>query len=385
MDLPTKEDLKTLSEADRGVCVTLYLPTHEAGAATRENAIRFKNRVQEAAARLGERGYDDRDVDQLLGPAQQLIEDNNFWQHQRKGLVLFLAAGERFQYKLPVAPEELTVVSDRFHLKPLLPLLIGDGRFYILAVTLNKVRLLEATRYNVSEIPLGDTPTSMAEALRFDDEAEPTLRAYATAGSGSGTPLQAQGAEEVDRKEDILRFFTVLDNGLRKLLEPRGDRIPVVFVGNVTNFPIYQEANHYNGLMEGFVEDNPEVLSDEALHKRAWEIVAPHFGERREKDAEAFRATQGTDPERAASDLEGVLPASYDSRVQTLFVPLHQHRWGRYDPEARTVEFHDGLDGESHDLYDLAAVHTLLNGGTVYAVEPAEVPGEGEVAAVYRF
>lgn len=385
MDIPTKEDLKTLSDADRGVCVSLYLPTHEAGAATRENAIRFKNRVQDAAARLRERGYDDRDVDTLLSPAQKLIEDNTFWQHQRKGLAMFLAADEQFQYKLPLAPEELSMVSDRFHLKPLLPLLTDDGRFYILAVTLNKVRLLEATRYSVSEVALGDAPTSLAEALRYDDDAEPTLRAYATAGSGSGTPLQAQGAEEVDRKEDILRFFTVLDNGLRKVLEPQGDRIPVVFVGNVTNFPIYQEANHYNGLMEHFVEDNPEVMSDEKLHERAWELVSAHFGERREKDAEAFRAKQGSDAERASSNLEDVLPASYDSRVQTLFVPLRQHRWGRYDPEARTAEFHDEMGTESHDLFDLAAVHTLLNGGTVYAAEPQEVPGEGEVAAVYRF
>ncbi len=385
MELPTKDDLKTLSSAERGVCVSLYLPTHEAGAATRENAIRFKNRVQEAAARLRERGYDDRDTDSLLGPAQALIEDNHFWQHQRQGLALFLAVDEQFQYQLPVAPEELTVVSDRFYLKPLLPLLTDDGRFFILAVTLKHVRLLGATRYSVSEVPLEDAPTSMAEALRFDDDAEPTLRAYATAGGGSGTPLQTQGAEEVDRKEDILRFFTALDNGVRKVLEPQGSRIPVVFAGNVTNFPIYQEANHYQGLLDTFVEDNPEVLSGEALHERAWALVAPHFGQRREKDAEAFMVTQGSDSERAASDLKDVLPASYDSRVQTLFVPLRQHRWGHYDPEARLVALHDHPGTESYDLYDLAAIHTLLNGGTVYAVEPQEVPGEGEVAAVYRF
>ncbi len=385
MDLPTKEDLKTLSDTERGVCVSLYLPTHEAGAATRENAIRFKNRVQDAAARLRERGYDDRDVDTLLSPAQKLVGDNHFWQHQRKGLAVFLAADEQFQYQLPLAPEELSVVSDRFHLKPLLPLLTDDGRFYILAVTLNKVRLLQATRYSVSEVSLEDAPTSLAEALRYDDDAEPTLRAYATAGRGSGTPLQAQGAEEEEPKKDILRFFTVLDNGLRRLLEPQGDRIPVVFVGNVTNFPIYQEANHYNGLMERFVEDNPEVMSDEGLHERAWAVVAAHFGERRGKDAEAFMVKQGSDPAQVGTDLKGVLPASYDSRVQTLFVPLREYRWGRYDPEARTAEFHDEAGTEAYDLFDLAAVHTLLNGGTVYAAEPQEVPGEGEVAAVYRF
>lgn len=300
---------------------------------------------------------------------------------------MFITQGESFQYLLPVAPEELTVVSDRFHLKPLMPLIIDDGRFYILAVNLNHIRLLEATRHSASEVSLRDVPTSMADALRYDDDPEPTLRAYAAAGArgGGGDRLQAQGAEEPDRKENIWRFFKAFDNGLRKILEPQGDRTPIVFAGNVTNFPICQEANHYKGLMESYLEGNPEEMDDETLHERAWEIVAPHFEERRGKDAEAFMVKAGSDPAHASADLRDVLSATHDSRVQTLFVPLNQHRWGRYDPEARTIDLHDEENSDNHDLYDLAAVQTLLNGGTVYAVEPSEIPGEGEVAAVYRF
>jgi hypothetical protein len=33
------------------------------------------------------------------------------------------------------------------------------------------------------------------------------------------------------------------------------------------------------------------------------------------------------------------------------------------------------LIAEDEDLLDLAALHTLLNSGTVYAVEPEQVPG----------
>jgi hypothetical protein len=387
MNIPTNEELRALSQTDREVAVSIFMPTHEAGPETRENHIRFKNRLQEAKMLLSERGYDDKDIDGLLGSAQALVNDEEFWQHQRKGLAMFITPGESFEYRLPVTPEELTLVSNRFHLKPLMPLLTGDGRFYILAMNLNSVRLLEATRYSVSEVPLRDVPTSIDDALRYDDDPEPTLRAYAAAGTrgGGGDRLQAQGAEEPDRKENIRRFFTAFDNGLRKMLEPQGDRIPVVFAGNVSNFPIYQEANHYNGLIDDFVAGNPEEMSDEALHERAWEIVAPHFETRRGKDAEAFRVKAGSDPAHASADLQEILPAAHDSRVQTLFVPLGQHRWGRYDPEARTSEIQGEERADTYDLYDLAAVQTLLGGGTVYAVEPPEIPGEGELAAVYRF
>ena len=385
-NIPTKDELKKLTQAEHGDAVSIYLPTHEAGPDTRENAIRFKNRVQDAENRLNERGYDDRAVDKLLGPAQALIDDNNFWQHQRKGLAVFVSEGENFQYRLPIVPEELTVVSDRFHFKPLLPLLTGDGRFYILAVTLNSVRLLEATRYNVSEVELEDAPTSMEDALRFDDDAEPTSRAFGTGGrGGDGTSLQFQGAEEDDRNTRILRFFTALDTSVRKFLDPQGAQIPLVFVGNVTDFPIYQKANHYQGLLDTYVDANPEVQRDEALHERAWELVAPHFSERRERDAESFMIVRGEDAARASADLKDVLPASYDHRIETLFVPLGQQQWGRYDADARIPELYDDERTGSYDLYDLAAVHTLLNGGTVYVVDPEEIPGGGDLAAVYRF
>ncbi len=58
MQLPSKEDLKALSTAEHAVTVSVYMPTHEAGAATRENHIRFKNRLQEAGELLAEQGYD---------------------------------------------------------------------------------------------------------------------------------------------------------------------------------------------------------------------------------------------------------------------------------------------------------------------------------------
>lgn len=385
MQLPSKEDLKALSAAEHEVAVSIYLPTHEAGAATRENHIRFKNRLQEAGELLVERGYDAPSAEAFLREAQRLVDDAPFWQGQRKGLAVFITEDELLTYKLPVAPDELTVVSERLHLKPLLPLLTDDGRFYILALSLQNARLLEATRYSVSEVPLAGVPTSLAEALRFDDDPEPTLRAYAATGTkgGAGDRLGAQGAADApDRKENTLRFFKAFDKGLKKMLEPRGDRVPLVFVGNVINFPIYQEANHYNGLLDRHVEGTPEE-SDDALRDRAWAVVAPMFEERRSRDAEAYAVKAGSDPERTSASLADVLPAAHDARVQTLFVPLHERRWGRYDPEARTVDLSETRTG--YDLFDLAAVQTLNSGGTVYAVEPDNMPGDGEVAAVYRF
>lgn len=43
------------------------------------------------------------------------------------------------------------------------------------------------------------------------------------------------------------------------------------------------------------------------------------------------------------------------------------------------------IDEGIQDLLDLAAAHTLRNGGTVYPVETEAVPGSGLVAAIFRY
>jgi hypothetical protein len=112
--------------------------------------------------------------------------------------------------------------------------------------------------------------------------------------------------------------------------------------------------------------------------------VQPHFEVAREAKRAAFAQAVGAGTGRAGSDLEEVLLAALDGRVETLFIPLSEQVWGELDREARTITLKD--EGpESYDLYDVAATTTLQYGGTVYAAEPEDVPGEGEVAAIYRF
>lgn len=385
----TQEDLKALSGRFESPAVSIYIPTHRAGADTRENPIRFQNGVREAQRLLEARGIDPKAAQEMLEPAQRLVDDNDFWQHQQDGFAMFLAEGTEQSFRVPRTFDELTTVGERFHLKPMLPLLTGDGRFYVLAVSLNKVRLLEGTRDSVYEIDLEDVPTSLAEALRFDDP-EKSLQQYTISpaqggGDRSDTAFHGTGAGEDDKKANVLRFFKELDNGVREMLgEDISRAVPLVFVGVDYLFPIYQEANHYKGLVEEAVGTNPDELSADELHDRAWSLVESHFGQRQEAARERFAQSAGSGS--TSSSLQEIIPAAFDARIDTLFVAVGTQRWGRYDVDARSVELHDAQEIGDEDLLDLAAVQTLLNGGTVFAVPQDEVPGQDTlVAAIYRF
>lgn len=59
--------------------------------------------------------------------------------------------------------------------------------------------------------------------------------------------------------------------------------------------------------------------------------------------------------------------------------------WGDFDPDTMSVDLHPEPEPDDEDLLDFAAIHTLLNGGTVYAVEPEQVPEQAPAAAIFRY
>lgn len=169
MTLFTKEHLATLLVQRPGWHVSLYIPTYRAGVETLQNPVRCKNLLRQAEKRLCAGGMRPLQVHALLEPAHKLLADYEFWQHQSDGLALFVAPDMCEAYRLPLAFAELVVVNQRFHLTPLFPLLSEDGQFYVLALSQNQVRMLQCTRYSVTDITPPDLPTSLAEALRYND------------------------------------------------------------------------------------------------------------------------------------------------------------------------------------------------------------------------
>jgi Bacterial archaeo-eukaryotic release factor family 7 len=383
MTLLSIDELATLAAVSKETCVSIFMPTHRMGTQTQQNPIRFKNLLREAEEKLLETGLRGQDARDLLKSAQKL-DDYLFWQHQSDGLAMFISANLFRYYCLPLNFAELVVVSDRFHLKPLLQLLTGDGQFYILALSQNQVRLFQGTRYSVSEVELEDVPQSIAEALRYDDPEKQLQFHTGTSQGGSGdraAMFHGHGAGNDDQKDNLLRYFRKVNEGLQELL--KNMRSPLILAGVDYLLPIYKQANTYPYLMDEGIPGNPEELKAEELHEPAWKIVQSYFDQAQQELVERYQALAETG--QTASNIQEVVPAAYYQRVESLFVPVGQQKWGLFNPGSGKVQVHSQQEAGDEDLMDLAALHTLLNGGTVYAVEPEQVPGDAPLAAVLRY
>ena len=387
MDILTRTELEQLMRQEQQWCVSIYMPTHRAGAETQQDPIRLKNLLGEAEKHLSARGVSTRDVQKMLEPVSKFLQDSYFWQHQSDGLAIFLSSDNVRSYRLPLNFEELVVVMDHFHIKPLLPLFTGDGQFYILALSQNEVRLLNGTRYSVSEVDIGQVVGSLDEAIPSDDH-QVNLQLHSSGAAGGMTgegsvTFHGQGGGSESAKNDILRYFRLVADGLTEYFQ--GEKVPLVLAGVEYLLPIYKEANTYPNLIDMGIKGNPDLLSAEELHKCAWDIIGPLFQATQEEAVANYQQLAGQASERAADTLEKIVPAAYQGRVETLFVATGVQQWGVYNPVTNEIEIHDQIESGDEPLLDLAAIQTYLKGGIVYEVVPEKVPGGTSAAAVLRY
>jgi hypothetical protein len=195
--------------------------------------------------------------------------------------------------------------------------------------------------------------------------------------------FHGHGASEEDDKSVLLRYFQRVDKGLMELLPE--ERYPLVLAGVDYLLPIYQQANNYPYLVDAFIEGNPDELNAKELHQRAWKIIAPIFQADQRTAIERFTELHESGSGLASVDLKSIVPAAHYGRVETLFVALDIQLWGKYDAQNNTIKRHAEFQPGDQDLLDLAAVQTLLNGGTVYALEPGKMPRKASLAAIYRY
>lgn len=378
------QDLRWLLRPADGISASLYIPTHAAQPEEQHaDRLRLQNMLSDVQARLPD-GMTAPQRQAFVAPAARLLDEGPFWRHLAQGLAIFLAEETSAVYRLPLTFDKQAVLDDRFYVLPLLPLLTENGRFYILALSQNDVRLFRGTPTGVAQVDLADTPTSLDAALAFDDP-ERRLQFHtstgATADAGGRAAVHFGHMAVPDNKVDILRFFRQVDEGVQTALA--GEESPLLLASVDYLQPLYREANSYAHLIDEGLVGNPETLSPAELQAQAWPLVAPHFAQARQAALAAYRQLAQTP--RAASDLAEVLSAAHHGRVQTLLVSRGATAWGTFRPQDGTL--HQGAPGagDASELLNLAATETLRNSGEVYVVSPEEMPGETAVAAVFRY
>jgi hypothetical protein len=384
----TQSHFETLADHEHPHSVSIYIKTTTAGAETLQNAVHFRNGIAEAQEQLKAAGVSDELNDELLRPLHELADNDDFWQRQTGGLAVFRSPEYYAPHKLDDVPENLTAVGKHFHLRPLIPVLSKFRRFYILALSLNRVVLYRATRTGISVVDdeALKLPASMDDALGLDDP-EQSLQAHTAEVRGGGTQVamhHGHGGGKDDEHINQERFFQLVDQALTGWINKRGEALPLVLATVGEHAGRYRAQADYPDIEEGVIEGNPDHENPDTLREKGWEIIAPREAAHRQELIESVSEAVGQG-ENSATDLPTAVAAAIHGRVDTAVVARTGHIWGRFKPETATIETDKTPGANSEDLLDRVAVQTIRNGGRAVIVDRGEAPGDGDLAVRLRY
>ncbi len=377
MNAINAKELKNLLRLPGKPCLSFYVPTQRGGA--EKDPIMFKNLVGEAGEKLLAAGMAEEAVKKMLRPAHYLLKDPDFWKNGSEGLAVFLTSEEHRWYRLrkPFGPS--VTIGERFNVKPLLPLVSREDRFFVLALNQKRIHLWEGDADGLREIELKAMPTSLAEALRFHDRDEPLMFHGPRNSVGSwGAIFSGQGVGIDTMKDDLLLYFQKIDRGLHEYLPADA---PLLLAGVEYLWPIYRKANRHPHLMERGIAGNSERWSARELHDRAWDIVRDRFEQPLMNVRNQFAALSGTG--RTCNEPAEVIRATCEGRLETLFVSLDREAWGKWNPATNEVNVHPNAGYGDEDLLNLAAIQAFGHGCNVVVLPAREMPQGNTAAGIY--
>ncbi len=383
MALIDEKEFKKLTDFT-GNCVSIFIPTQRAGKEVLEeqNKTHLKSLWKEIKTKLSKKGVDKSEIEAIDAPIQKLLGNREFWRHQSDGLAIFAAKDFFEHYSLPLKFEAHYYINKEFYIKPIVPIFSGDGRFNLLSLQVEGVKLYEATKYSIGPVEIEDlVPQRLEDRVGYDYE-EKTLQHKSGAASMGQKNMHGHAGADRERKDEILRFFRAVDQGLNQYLQQ--EKLPLLVACQDYLFSIYKEANTYQNLYPEVVPGNPGDTDMIGLHEKAWQVIGSHFESQKREKLKQFEEQHNT--EKTSAAVHDILPAIHQGKVDTLFLENQAEVWGTYDTETMKVEVEDQQNAENISLMNWAASKVLEQGGSVFLIENAQMPEKSsKLNAIYRY
>jgi len=384
MELLSKEFIKELLTIEQEPCLSLYMPTHRSHPENLQDPIRFKNLLRQLEESLSQK-YSSGEVKKYIEPLEALADDDSLWNHTSNGLAVFSADGLFKVVGLPVSVDELAVVADSFHTKPLRQYMQSTDRYHVLGLSLHDIRLFEGNRHSLTEIELmPDIPETITEALGDDlTDKHSTVASYGGTGGESSSMHHGHGGRKDELEKDAERFFRVVANNIYERYSKPSD-LPLILAALPEHHNLFQKVNKNPLLLTDGIAINPSSISPDTLAKMAWEIMEPEYNLKLDSLVARFEQARAND--KGSDDYKEVAIAAVEGRIDTLIVEAD-----RIIPVRITnlvtgnTQKKDLTNPKVDDLLDDMGELVIEMGGQVMVLPTGKMPSETGLAAIFRY
>jgi len=378
------ETFRQLANHTAPVCISIFLPTHAAGAAVNEkmDTIAFKNALQQVTEQLKTKGMEAAQIQTLLAPAYSLIQEDSFWNDQQHGLACFLADGFCRYARLPITPSPYILCNRAFYLSPLIPWTTAPEKFYLLVLSKKQAQVYRGDAFGMRRIPMPDLPNGIEDVVHLEEKDDQQLFRTGSSGAGKGANYHGIGGGKPDEKQNIQLYLEEVERTLRAQLLGR-ENCPLLLAGVGYLLPLFRQSTQYKNVWPESLTGNFEYTHMPTLYKEARQTLEPYFQERRKRALEEFQNKSAT--ALTTSIPEDIIPAAYYGQVSTLFIRKDRQLWGQFDEASNQLSIHSEPEQEDEPLIDKAVIKTLMNGGDVFEIDTAQLAQDTAMAAILRY
>jgi len=371
-------DYTLLTTAHVPPCISIYLTSKPIETA-QQRLVRLRSMLRAAESRLCDFSMPVDEAELLLASVSRAMEEAPTPHPTAQGLAMFMSKDSvSYRYlREPVA--ERVVVGNEFFVRPLLPLLPRDDRFFVLALSQKQVQLYEGSASGIKERALEGIPENVREDFKghgFERE----YQLHTASSRASGQKGAVFHGPSLDEKDRIAHFLRDVERGVAAAL--KGQQAPLILAAVDYLIPMYKTVNTYAHLSEDAIIGSPHLFGPSELYAAAWKIGEKNISQQ-EQGAFAVYQEHANTP-LTSSNLRQILAEAQRGLIRFLFLSSSAERWGSAtSPEI--VHLHRTQEPGDSDLLNLAATLTLRHGGQVFVRAPKQLPEGAEAAAVFRF
>ncbi len=353
--------LKELKDIISASCVTIILNTHRTSPDNKKDSLTLKNLIKEAEERLFA-DESKRDAKQLVERLKEL-ESKIDHSHNLESLILFVNEDITEYTRLPIAVEERVVIDHTFATRDLVRALHLETNYYVLVLSQQKVRLLEAFNDKVvseigSPFPIENTQfysTNKAELSNASRQ----------------TNLVAEFFNRVDKEVNNIR---------------KENPLPVLICTEESNYHEYLKvADQKQSILETYLNKNRLDEKAHAIVTEAWEIIQDYT--LKKNNARKTELKTAVSQNKFLSDTNEIWQAIKLGRIQTLFIEQGKFQpaiWENDQIQYVSDELRDKKEVVD-DIYDELIEANMNYGGDVVFLTKGELSKFNGFGAITRY
>jgi len=383
------DHLDTLLREEGGQRMTVYLPIATEAPDSEQNPILLKDLLKQAEDGLAEEGMTPENIEAFLHPARALQSQPERMLRHASALGLFMDETKATLVDIPYRVEASCRVGNRFHMKPLLPLIEENPSFTVLCLERENAAAYRGSRVGLRPVDVPDMPRRLEDVTWRDDPEESTQHHAGTTVPAPGAPgrrmsgrVHGQGVPDDLREQQVERFFHQIAEAMEAFLAGKSD--PLVLFGVEANIGSFERFFHRHGRTVLHDAHSAHDRDVERLRDAAWEQLASVIRKREQDELE--RLTEAVHKGEGVREVSEAAMAAAMGRLDCVAVANDEAWPGICSPDTMEVrEIVSGQPACAHDLLDFIAAETIRHGGRALAMPAADVPGRGSVAATTRY